>query len=129
MDDNLGIESESTDTKSYTELFNEAIPFFLNIGVSYDDFWYGDVEITRAYYQAYLLEEEHKQRETDTLAWLVGSYVAEAIGCTFGKSKYPKKPHSYTDNSMENSQLSEEKRAEMWMNMFESSHRDLPPTN
>lgn len=123
MDDQLASE-ESTLNKTWTEVFDEALPFFLNVGMTYDQFWDGDCHMTRAYFKAWKLKEERESMNFDLVAFYIGSYVMEAIGATFGKSKYPRRPHSYKEAVQNN--LTEEERAELWLRSFESSFRNLP---
>lgn len=106
-------------------MFEEALPFFLNVGMTYDDFWNGDCQMTRFYYKAWKIKREREEDDLDVLAYYVGAYVMEAIGATFGKSHYPRRPRSY--DQIENN-LSEEERAELWLSTFEHTHNDLPPT-
>lgn len=63
-------------------------------GMTYDEFWFGDPWIVRAYAQAYLL----KRRAMNEELWLQGIYMTYAlnsvIGTAFGKKKidYVNKP-------------------------------------
>lgn len=121
-------DDDSTLNKTWTESFNEAIPFFLNVGMTYEQFWDGDCHMTRYYMKAWKLKEKKQSDDLDLLAWMIGQYVTEAIGSTFGKSKYPRKPRSWEQSELENNAIPEEARAEMWMKSFEAHHKDLPPT-
>lgn len=127
MDSQLA-DDESTLNKTWTESFEEAIPFFLNVGMTYDEFWEGDCRMTRAYLRAWKLKEEKRQSDIDLQAWLIGQYVMDAIGATFAKGKYPRKPRTWEKKEYEDETISEEKRAEMWLNSFFAHHKDLPPT-
>ena len=63
-------------------------------GMTYDEFWFGDPWMARAYAQYYLL----KRRQMNEELWLEGIYVANAfqtvLGNAFGKQKlkYLEKP-------------------------------------
>ena len=68
------------------------------MGMTYDQYWYGDVRMTRAYYEAYKL----RQRNADETAWLHGLYVLRALEATVGNlfqergatpNEYPKEPY------------------------------------
>lgn len=50
-------------------------PYYMSFGMSYEQFWDGDVEMARAYYKAFRLKTEHE----DELAWAQGMYVYHAI--------------------------------------------------
>ena len=63
-------------TKTYGEVFEELCPWYLSIGMSYDEYWNGPSEIARFYRQAYRLQE----KRTDYNAWIQGRYIYEAIG-------------------------------------------------
>ena len=63
-------------------------------GMTYEQFWFEDPWMTRAYAQAFLL----KRKLANEQAWIQGSYFANAmnavIGSAFGKKKinYVNKP-------------------------------------
>lgn len=72
-------EDQQTDknkTKTYGEVFEELCPWYLSIGMSYDDYWNGPSEIARFYRQAHKLQE----KRLDYNAWIQGRYIYEAIG-------------------------------------------------
>ena len=87
----------STD-KSYTEIFNEALPYYLSIGMTYDLYWYGDPWLVKAYHEAHEMRIEEMNYEK----WLQGLYIYQGIGARtpvlnpFSKKKkadeYPKEP-------------------------------------
>lgn len=83
---------------------DELCPYYVSIGVSFSDYWYGDSTMLQSYVQA---EEYRKERDNES-AWLQGMYVYEAVGClapllhAFAKNgtkpgKYPKKPYAVTE--------------------------------
>lgn len=47
----------------------------MSIGMSYDDFWNGDVSMVKAYRKAYELQEKRRNQEL----WLQGMYFYEAL--------------------------------------------------
>jgi len=47
----------------------------MSIGMTYDEFWHGDVSMVRAYRKAQELRDKRKNQEL----WLQGMYVYEAI--------------------------------------------------
>lgn len=47
----------------------------MSIGMSYDEFWNGDVSTVRAYRKAYELQEKRRNQEL----WLQGMYFYEAL--------------------------------------------------
>ena len=67
------------------------------IGMTYDQYWYGDVHMARAFYKA----DRIRQKRMNDEAWLHGAYVCRALEATvcnaFRKTgtppaQYPKEP-------------------------------------
>lgn len=79
----------------------------MSIGMSYDEFWYGDVERVIAYRKA----DEIRTRRQNQLAWIQGMYIYEAL-CdvapvlhAFAKkgtkpSPYAKEPYAVTESEV-----------------------------
>lgn len=89
---------------TFTELFEKLFPFYLSIGMTYDQFWEDDPKLARYYYEAY---EIKRDRENEWL-WLQGVYIAESIKATVGnmfskgnKYKYPKQKLPLTTEQKE----------------------------
>lgn len=78
---------------SLREAFEKACPVYMSYGMSYDDFWYGDVRMHRMYRKAHRLEIS----EQNTMLWLQGRYVYDAIFAVsptlraFSKARRPEK--------------------------------------
>ena len=51
------------------------MPYYLSVGMTPQDFWHGDPELVRIYRSA----DELRVRRADSIAWLQGMYVYEAI--------------------------------------------------
>ena len=66
-------------TKSYTEIFNEAFPYYLSIGMSYELYWYGEPNLVKAYREA----DEMRVNRMNYEAWLQGLYVYQAVGALY----------------------------------------------
>ena len=66
-------------TKSYTEIFNEAFPYYLSIGMSYELYWHGEPNLVKAYREADGLRVDRMNYE----AWLQGLYVYQAVGALY----------------------------------------------
>lgn len=60
---------------SYTEQFEEQFPYYLSIGMSYEQYWEGDCWLPKYYREAY----ELKIRRENAQAWLTGRYVYDAM--------------------------------------------------
>lgn len=50
-------------------------PFYLSIGMTYEQFWEQDVELVKFYREAWKLKQEQQNYN----AWLQGMYVYEAV--------------------------------------------------
>ena len=59
---------------SYTEIFEEQCPFYISIGMSYEQYWDGDCWMAKDYREAHKL----RQKRDNELAWLIGRYVYDA---------------------------------------------------
>jgi hypothetical protein len=60
---------------TYTEQFYEVFPYYLSIGMTYEQFWDGDPNLVKYYRQAEEIRIERKNQEL----WLQGLYVYEAM--------------------------------------------------
>lgn len=88
---------------SYTEIFREQFPYYLHLGMTYQEYWQMDCELVRAYRKAY----EFKQEYDNSLLWLQGLYIYKAMeaqrpGWNFWAKhpkleKYLEKPIAVTD--------------------------------
>lgn len=67
------------------------------IGMTYEQYWYGDVHMARAFYKADMIRQKRMNEE----AWLHGAYICRALEATvcnaFRKTgsppaQYPKEP-------------------------------------
>ena len=90
-------EKESVESTSLSSFFEKACPIYMSFGMSYDDFWYGDVYMTQFY------KEKHKivLQQNDENNWMIGMYVYEAVlDCSpvlHAFSKTGTKPLPYSD--------------------------------
>lgn len=74
---------------SPAEIFNEAFPYYLSIGMSYDLYWDGRPELVIPYRKADVL----RQKRENNNAWLQGAYFRLAVLSSLDKkAKYPKQP-------------------------------------
>lgn len=60
---------------TYTEVFEEDFPFYLSIGMTYEQYWDDDPRLTEWYRKAYEIKNDRKNQEL----WLQGLYVYAAI--------------------------------------------------
>lgn len=69
------MEGHEEGLTTYSEIFERLCPQYMSIGMSYSEFWDGDVSAVRAYREAQELREKQKNREL----WLAGLYTYEAL--------------------------------------------------
>ncbi len=78
---------------TFTEQFETQCPFYLSIGMTYDEYWYGSADRVIYYRKAYKM----KQKRNNDLAWLNGRYVYDALKAIVpalrGLSKEPVEPY------------------------------------
>jgi hypothetical protein len=70
-----GVEDKSSAPFSYQKIFEEQCPFYMSIGMSYDEFWFGKPERARYYRKAC----ELKKKQLNEQLWLQGMYFFEAM--------------------------------------------------
>ena len=70
-----GGQPNSPSSFTYTEKFYEFFPYYLSIGMTYDQYWNGDCTLVKYYRKAEELRNEKRNQEL----WLQGAYVYEAI--------------------------------------------------
>lgn len=97
-------EVSSEPPKTYTEVFEEIFPYYLAIGMSYEQFWYREPQLVRSYRKA----DEIRRRRMNEEQWLAGMYTADALRATVGnmfskgnKYNYPAEPRPITRNEIE----------------------------
>lgn len=99
------------------------------IGMTYDEYWFGDPLMVRAYYKADKLRRERIDEE----AWLNGQYIVSALNATVGNmfrktgqapAEYPKEPVSLSQKRAREQERSEKSKeqeatwAKAWMSSF-----------
>ena len=86
----------------------------MSIGMTYEAFWDGDVNMVRAFRKA---DELRRRRENEVL-WIQGLYVRDALICTVGtmfsgkndkKHEYPKEPYAITESEIHEREAREER--------------------
>lgn len=113
-----GGQASSSSSFTYTERFYEVFPYYLSIGMTYEQYWDGDCTLPKYYRKAEELRKEKRNQEL----WLQGMYVYEAI-CdvapilhAFAKkgtkpTPYSSKPYPLTNKQVE--QEEEEKQRKL----------------
>lgn len=98
-----GSNDGSSSLLAYTNTFNKSFPYYLSIGMSYEEYWEKDADLVIAYRRADEFKRERKNQEL----WLQGLYVYTAMANLspifhdFAKKgtkaePYPDKPYPIT---------------------------------
>lgn len=83
------------------------------LGMTYEDYWYGDVLKARAFLKA----DIERQKRTNETAWLFGAYVYNALTATVGNlfkdknsepNRYPTEPICFDAEKIEEKKLKEQ---------------------
>lgn len=85
------VESESTEKPTYTQVFEEQCSYYMSIGMTYDEYWYGEAERAKYYRDAHILKNKSRNQEL----WLQGAYFIYSIQVALDskkKAKYPEEP-------------------------------------
>ena len=102
---------------TYTEQFYEALPYYLSIGMTYEQFWNDDPMLAKYFREADEIRVERKNQEL----WLQGLYVYEAL-CDASplmnamakkgtKARpYPQKPYAITEKQRKREAEEKEKQ-------------------
>ncbi len=94
-----GSELESSTPKTLEEHLDALCEYYMSIGVSYDEFWYGDY-CRLKYYEARYLAQRKIQNEQ---AWMQGAYIFHAVSVALGNAfrKKGSKPENYLEKPIE----------------------------
>lgn len=82
--------------QTYTTYFEQLCPYYINAGMTYDEFWNQDSTMVKAYRKAH----DMKMEEQNFQLWLQGRYIYDALCCVapifraFSKAKKPIDYHS-----------------------------------
>lgn len=101
--------------------FEEVCPYFMAMGMTYEQFWRDDVTMTKAYLKAYKIRQKEQVDINEWNIWKQGMYIYEAL-CdvspvlhAFSKKgtkplPYSKTPYGYEEYEQKIKQQQEEKR-------------------
>lgn len=121
-----------TSSTPYGDIFDEAFPHYLAMGMTAEEFWDGESSLKKAYLKAYKIRIEREERIADRNAWLQGRYIREALhsvpqfvagfmkGMHLGD--YPEKPYleqAEERKKAEKDRKTQEDRAQLSMAMFQ----------
>ncbi len=89
-------------------------PYYISMGMTYEQFWFGEPVIAKMYREAHTLSRKRKNEEL----WLSGIYFMDALASTvgnmFSKSKfeYPSEPKPITEAELEERREREKRERE-----------------
>lgn len=102
---------------SLSERFEKLCPIFMNIGMTYTEFWEKDPTMAKDYLKAFDIKQKREIRNKEWEIWKQGMYVYEAlidvspILHAFSKAKkplpYPEKPYGLEEKQEEQEQQDE----------------------
>ena len=72
-------EEPQTSPTPYGDIFDEALPQYMAMGMTWDEYWDGEFGIKRAFRKAYKIRLENEQRINDQQNWYMGQYVVAAL--------------------------------------------------
>ena len=108
-------ESEPSEPKSLGELFREVFPYYIAMGMTYDEFWYGDPTLARDYRKAQdirLHQEEwarHRQGEYFMAALLAIAPVIKPFVKDPKPGNYPEEPWPLTEKEAREREIRKER--------------------
>lgn len=102
--ENSLVETKQAEHVFLYEEFNRVCPYFISIGMTYEQFWYGNPLMVKTYQKAFELKEKRESYKERWSIWEQGLYTYEAI-CdvspvlrAFSKAtkplRYPSKPYN-----------------------------------
>lgn len=132
--DGDSVEEEPSEPKRLVDIFREVFPYYLAMGMSYNEFWYGDPTLVRDYRKAW----EIRQHNEEWARWRNGMYFYDALlkvspvlrAFAKGKvepGKYPDRPYPLTEKEAKEQerQREEENFKEYLRRMEAESERNL----
>lgn len=120
MDDGLTApSSRKQPPPSVRQIFEAHAPYYLSIGMTYDDFYTGEPSLVILFRRAQRLADRRKEAEL----WRAGLYLQYAIASCFGEGvSYPERPFPVTRKEAEERRGLEEREAlerdRAYMNRF-----------
>lgn len=96
------------DLPSYEERFRSVEPYYLAIGMTHNEFWYGDPWLAATYREAHAMRSEMKSQEM----WLQGVYFYNALSTALGNfgqsfAKHKRQPRKYMSEPIRLTPLTE----------------------
>ena len=106
--------SQSSEETSLAETFTQLCPYYMQMGMSYHDFWNTNTKVHKAYREAYKM----RRKDDEWDRWRRGAYtyvailrLAPVLRASFGKGKV--EPLDYLEQPMPLTQKEAEEREEL----------------
>ena len=129
--DGDAVEAEPSEDISISEFFIRMFPYYMNMGMSYNEYWHGPAWLVKAYREAYetRLKNEEWARHRQGMYYLQALKVALS-GFNKDKSKsekYPEEPWPMTEKeAKEQEKRKEERNFKEFLSQLEAeSERNL----
>lgn len=81
MGDSLTEQQAQTSPTPYGDTFDEMLPHYLVMGMSYEDYWEGEYGMKLACRKAFRIRMENEQRISDRNNWYMGQYMIRVLQC------------------------------------------------
>ena len=72
-------DPQQTESRSYGDIFDEFLPEYMAIGMTYDEYWDGEFGTKRAARKAYAIRIKNEQILADRQNWSLGQYMAAVL--------------------------------------------------
>ena len=114
---------------TYTEYFELICPYYMLYGMTYEQFWYGEPWMAKAYKDKHNLERRQRNEEM----WVNGIYQLSALGVALhnafdkNKIKYMSEPLDIfpkTEAEKEAEKRDERQKLIEWLNMWTTSPKE-----
>ena len=127
-------QRRQTSPTPYGDIFDEAFPHYLVMGMTAEQYWDGESSLKTAYRKAYRMRIENERRLADQNGWYMGQYIMQAIAAvplfvagfnTKGAHipEYPDKPFlekAEEEKREKEDQKKQEDQSKLAMAMFQS---------
>lgn len=70
---------KQTSPTPYGDMLDEALPHYLAMGMTWDEFWDGEYGMKKACRKAYRIRIENEQRIADRNNWYMGQYIINVL--------------------------------------------------
>lgn len=75
-------EEKRKEPSTISQIFRDAFPHYMVMGMSAEEFWDGEPWLVKAYRKAYRIRVENEAKASDLNAWRIGQYIRSALAST-----------------------------------------------